>query len=141
MSIVYVPGVWDLLHVGHISMLTKASKLGNILVVGVPSDEMVIQDKQSPPIIPLLDRLLMLNSLACVDFAIPYHSLEFLTHLNMIRPDVLAVGETWGKEDRHTQAEEWLITNCCKLVKIPYYREESTTQIKQRVLKEWSSDE
>lgn len=133
MQIVYIPGVWDLLHVGHLIVLKNARALGDRLIVGVPSDPVVMQDKGSLPIVSCPDRITMLESLSCVDLAIPYYTLEFLTHLNMVRPDILIVGETWGNKLRHTQAEEWTSANNCRVIKLPYHRDESTTGIKQRV--------
>ena len=132
MQIVYIPGVWDLLHIGHLAILERARALGDRLVVGVPSDRVVIEDKGEPPMIPLVDRLRLLAALGCVDLAIPYYRLEFLTHLRMIQPDVLAVGETWGDEERHREAERWVAQNGRRLVKLPYYTDESTTAIKER---------
>ena len=64
---IYVVGVWDLLHTGHISLLKKAKLLGESLVVGVHSDEYVFQYKKKRPIIPYEQRIQMLSSLGCVD--------------------------------------------------------------------------
>jgi cytidyltransferase-like protein len=132
MIVVYIPGVWDLLHVGHITVLERAAALGDVLVVGVPTDSVVLQDKGSLPIIPLDDRILMLKSLWCVDVAVPYYRLDFLTHLSTIRPDILAVGETWGNERRHQTAEAWIETHGRRFVKLPYTLGESATAIKER---------
>jgi glycerol-3-phosphate cytidylyltransferase len=128
-----MPGVWDLLHVGHVLALARARLAGDRLVVGVPSDEVVQQDKGAPPVIPLVDRVAMLRALRCVDEAIPYYRLEFLTHLEMVRPAVLAVGETWGREKRHADAEAWCMVNGCQVVTVPYHPGESSTKIKERV--------
>ena len=136
MRIVYMPGVWDLLHVGHVAALESARALGDVLVVGVPGDEVVREDKGSLPVIPLHARLRMLLALRCVDVAYPYHALEFVTHLALFRPDVLAVGETWGCEQRHLDAEQWARDHGCRVVKLPYTPEESTTSIRQRILRD-----
>lgn len=133
MKIVYAPGCWDLLHVGHLAFLERAASLGDNLIVGVPSDDVVLQDKGDLPIIPLMDRLRMVQSLRCVTCAVPYYRLEFLHHLNMLRPDILAVGETWGHDQRHIDAEAWVSSAGSRLVKLPYSMDDSTTAIKQRI--------
>ena len=133
MLLVYIPGVWDLLHVGHLTILERARALGDRLVVGVPSDEVVVQDKGESPIIPLSHRLRMLSALRCVDVAMPYYRLEFLTHLRMFRPDILAVGETWGREARHEKAEEWIRRAGGRVVVLPYTHGTSSTDIKNRI--------
>ncbi len=130
---VYAPGVWDLLHVGHLEFLEAAWRRGDRLVVGVPSDDVVMLDKGEPPVISLHDRIRLLEALWCVDTVAPYYALEFLTHLKLYRPGVLAVGEFWGREQRHLEAEAWARTNGCQVVRIPYYPHESTTRIRQRV--------
>ena len=133
MRLVYYPGVWDLLHVGHVQALSLARLAGDKLVVGVPSDEVVVEDKGEPPIIPLSDRVTMLKALRMVDEVLPYYRLEFLTHLNLLRPQALAIGETWGNAARHVEADKWCLLNGCRLLKIPRYPNESTSAIKQRI--------
>jgi glycerol-3-phosphate cytidylyltransferase len=103
-------------------------------VVGVPSDEVVLKDKGNLPIIPLSDRLTMLQALSCVDTAIPYLELEFLTHLDWINPKMLIVGESWGKLRRHRDAEEWVVKHEAKFVKLPYYWPVCTTSIKKKII-------
>ena len=135
-QLVYMPGVWDLLHIGHLNILQKAKALGDVLIVGVASDKIVCEDKGKNPIISETDRVQMLQSLSCVDVALIYNRLEFITHLNVINPTILAVGSTWGKQYRHTQAETWIKTHNCRLVKLPYTERESTTLIRERIKNE-----
>lgn len=130
--IVYSPGVWDLLHVGHIKFLQRARSLGTKLVVGVPSDAVVQQDKGERPVIDLNERMLMLESIRYVDAVFPYFSLNFMPHLEQLRPDILAVGSTWGSEQRHHDAQEWAINNG-RFVILPYSPGISTTKIKKRI--------
>ena len=131
--IVYTPGVWDLLHVGHVSFLQRARSLGTMLIVGVPTDNTVREDKGEPPLIPCEDRVKMLRALCYVDHALPYSTLDFLNHLNLFQPSVLAIGQNWGKETRHKLAEHWAERNGCRIVILPYTQRESTTKIKERV--------
>lgn len=131
--ITYIPGVWDLLHVGHLQILERAKSLGDKLVVGVPSDEVVKEDKGEYPIITLDQRIYMLKSLRFVDVVIPYYHLEFLTHLNLICPDILAVGETWGQEQRHKHANQWVEDNNKRMVRLPYDASISTSKIKRTI--------
>lgn len=135
-TVVYIPGVWDLLHVGHLHILGQARDLGDRLVVGVPSDAVVEEDKGSPPVITLQDRVRMLQALRCVTLVIPYHKLEFLTHLEWVRPQVLVVGEQWGTLQRHKDAEEWMANHGGRVVMVSRYPNESTTDIKRRVVEQ-----
>lgn len=130
----YIPGVWDLLHVGHLTILENARGRCQVLIAGVPSDEVVREDKGKPPIITLSGRVRMLNALTCVSEAIPYYHLSFLNHLNTFNPNILFIGETWGSAQRHREAESWIQNHDRELIQLPYYRQESTTLIKARIV-------
>jgi len=132
--IVYVPGVWDLLHVGHIAILQTASSYGKV-VVGVASDNIVNEDKGFFPVIPEVERLEMVRSLEYVFESELYYRLEFLTHLNTYNPDILMVGEDWENESRHTEAEQWIESNRRKLIKVPRYPYQSSSNIRSKILR------
>ena len=66
MKRVYTSGVFDLYHVGHLSVLKKAKKFGDYLIVGVHSDEDVESYKRSP-IIPCEQRCEIIRNIKCVD--------------------------------------------------------------------------
>ncbi len=65
---VFTSGVFDLMHIGHIRALKAAKAHGDFLIVGVCSDEDA-QSYKRRPIIPLHERVEMLESLSCVDMA------------------------------------------------------------------------
>lgn len=128
-------GVWDLLHVGHLNFLEAAARLGESLVVGVPDDRVVRADKGAEPVIDFAGRMRMVVALRCVTFAVGYYRLEFLTPLEVYCPEVLAVGEDWGRprQDRHDEAEEFMRRRGGRVVKVPRTSGISTTDIIERV--------
>lgn len=130
-------GIFDMLHVGHVRALKQAASLGDSLVVGLPSDAVVAEDKGKLPIIEMQYRVEMIGSLACVSEVVTYYEFEFLAALNYVKPDILAVSTTWGREKRHLDAERWMAEHDGKVVVIPYFDGESTTKIKQRVVDQW----
>lgn len=132
-TIVYIPGVWDLLHIGHLQVLLNAANLGDRLVVGVPNDHIVLADKGQLPIVPVNQRKIMLECLWFVDVVLPYDKLEFITHLNQVKPDILAVGSTWGKEKRHKDAEKWVEHHGRRMVVLPYTQGISTTILEEKI--------
>tara|TARA_B100000524_G_scaffold340357_1_gene233414 strand:+ start:1505 stop:1903 length:399 start_codon:yes stop_codon:yes gene_type:complete len=84
MSVVYVDGVFDLFHAGHINFLKKAKELGDTLIVGIISDDDVKSYKRTP-IIPFEDRYSVIENCKLIDKVIPKSPLiiteEFLeTH-------------------------------------------------------------
>jgi len=75
--IVYTVGTFDLLHVGHLALLEFCRTLGDVVIVGVASDRVVNSYKPNVPVIPLDQRVEMLEALRCVDIVRPYHKLEY----------------------------------------------------------------
>ncbi|MBO4751091.1 MAG: D-glycero-beta-D-manno-heptose 1-phosphate adenylyltransferase [Lachnospiraceae bacterium] len=98
--IVFTNGCFDLLHAGHVSSLRKALSFGDVLVVGINSDDSVRRIKgPDRPIVPLEERRSMLEALRYVDFVIPFEEDTPIRLIEEIRPDVLVKGKDWeGKE-------------------------------------------
>ena len=95
--IVFTNGCFDLLHVGHTRYLEAAKALGDLLVVGVNSDESVrILDKASDrPIVPEAQRAEVVASLGCVDYVVLFHEADPLRLITALEPDVLVKGGDW----------------------------------------------
>ncbi len=93
--IVFTNGCFDLLHVGHVSLLQEAARLGDMLVIAVNSDASVRRVKgPSRPVIAEQDRATMLASLECVSHVLVFEEDTPHELLRRIRPDVLAKGGT-----------------------------------------------
>lgn len=130
-------GCWDLLHFGHIKFLKQASSVCDFLIVGVPTDAVIVEDKNQEPVISFILRIECLKALKVVNRAAPYFHLEFLEPLKIFNPDVLIIGEQWGSDQRHKDAENWMLERNREVIRIPYTQGISTTQIKQRVIDQW----
>ena len=95
-KIILVGGCFDLIHPGHITFLTEAKKLGDVLVVLLESDEAILKLKKK-----LFqnqdDRKLILQSLRMVDLVIPLHGIlkdyDYYTIVKKIKPDIIAITE------------------------------------------------
>jgi len=75
--IVFTNGCFDILHIGHVKYLKKAKKLGDILIVGVNSDDSVkILKGKTHPIIPEKERAEILDSLEVVDYVIIFNEIN-----------------------------------------------------------------
>ncbi|EAJ6142707.1 D-glycero-beta-D-manno-heptose-7-phosphate kinase [Campylobacter lari] len=99
-KVVFTNGCFDIMHYGHIKYLEKAKKLGDILVVGLNSDESVKKLKgSSRPINLEFQRACMLASMYFVDYVVifdedtPYELIEFL------KPDVLVKGADYKDKE------------------------------------------
>ena len=98
---VWTNGCFDILHRGHIEMLEYAKSLGDVLIVGIDSDERVKKDKgEGRPINNLDDRAIVLQSIKYIDRVIEFDSTNELRNLiKDIRPDIMVIGSDWkGKK-------------------------------------------
>lgn len=101
MKIGFVNGCFDILHVGHVSLLEFCKSQCDHLVVAIDSDEKVKVSKgKDRPFNNLKDRIVMLKSIRYVDEVRSFRSSEELEDLvEYIQPDIMVVGSDWkGKE-------------------------------------------
>jgi D-beta-D-heptose 7-phosphate kinase/D-beta-D-heptose 1-phosphate adenosyltransferase len=91
--VVFTNGCFDLLHPGHVRLLTEARRLGDVLVVGLNSDASVRKLKGSErPILSERDRAQVLGGLDAVDFVVVFDEETPERLIEAIRPDVLVKG-------------------------------------------------
>ena len=99
-SIVFTNGCFDLLHKGHIDLLNKASTYGDILIVGLNSDNSVKTLKgKDRPIENEIIRSKKLLDISNVDFVIIFNSETPKDLIIKIMPDVLVKGGDYNKDD------------------------------------------
>ena len=92
-KIVFTNGCFDILHVGHVKYLQIAKSFGDILIVGLNSDESVSRLKgPTRPVNIAEDRAYLLAALEAVDFVVPFTDDTPLELIKMIKPDVLVKG-------------------------------------------------
>jgi len=132
--LVYTVGTFDLLHVGHIALLEYCRTLGDVVAVGVASDEVVNSYKPNVPVIPLEERMEILKALRCVDIVHPYHELEYVSGCKELKPDIFVIGEDWGRKSHNIDVETYLLSKGSKIMQVRYNPKASSTKIKQNVI-------
>jgi rfaE bifunctional protein nucleotidyltransferase chain/domain len=91
--IVFANGCFDVLHVGHIRYLAGARELGDILIVGINSDEQVaIQKGAGRPVLPASERAELVAALEAVTYVTIFHEPTVEELLLALKPDVHAKG-------------------------------------------------
>lgn len=104
-TIATLNGSFDLLHAGHLFMLFEASKVADILLVAVNSDESVRKYKgEERPIISLQYRLEMLTALLFVDYVTWFDETTPCNLIRKVRPDIHVNGVEYGKNCVEKQA-------------------------------------
>ncbi|MDJ0626067.1 MAG: D-glycero-beta-D-manno-heptose 1-phosphate adenylyltransferase [Candidatus Caenarcaniphilales bacterium] len=99
-KIVLTNGCFDILHVGHVRYLQEARKLGDILIVGVNSDQSVQKLKgESRPINKDIDRAEILKALSCVDYTWIFEEETADELIEKIQPSIYVKGGDYKEED------------------------------------------
>lgn len=130
--IVFTNGCFDILHSGHIDYLKKTKELGDILIIGINSDESVKKIKQqNRPINKLLDRMIVLDSIKYVDYVVPFNEETPENLIKIIKPDVLTKGGDWNEKD--VIGSNFVKSYGGKTVIIPYIKGKSTTNTIKKI--------
>ena len=99
-KIVFTNGCFDLLHLGHIEYLVKASVFGGALVIGMNSDASVRKIKgDSRPVMDEKSRAMALASLRFVDAVVLFDEETPFELIKVIEPDILIKGEDYKPEE------------------------------------------
>ncbi|HEY4326243.1 MAG TPA: D-glycero-beta-D-manno-heptose 1-phosphate adenylyltransferase [Mucilaginibacter sp.] len=99
-KVVFTNGVFDLLHIGHITYLAKSAELGDKLVIGLNSDSSVKRIKgESRPVNDQNNRAALLASLFFVDAVVVFEEDTPLNLITALMPDVLVKGADYAVEN------------------------------------------
>ena len=128
MIIGYTTGVYDLFHIGHLTLFKNAKGLCDKLIVGVTVDELV-QYKGKKSVIPFEDRIEIVRSCKYVDVAVPQYDMDKLTACKKLGADVLFVGDDWYGTEKWNQYEEEFAEAGIKIIYFPYTKGISSTKI------------
>ncbi len=129
--IVFTNGCFDILHVGHVVYLSKAKRLGDILVIGLNSDSSIKKIKgKGRPINRESDRAKVLEALSSVDYIAIFGESTPEKIIMKLRPNVLVKGGDWKVED--IVGGDFVKKTGGKVKNIPFVKGYSTTSIIER---------
>lgn len=126
-TVVFINGVFDPFHIGHLNLIRNAKVLGDILIVGVAIDERA-RNRGKTPIIPYEQRAEIVRSIRDVDLVIPMRLND--KHIDMVRNmkiDLVVYGDDYvGKESGDN------ITGV-PTIYFPYTEEISSSRLKEKI--------
>ncbi len=132
-AVVFTNGTFDILHRGHVSYLQAARRLGDVLIVGLNTDDSIRRIKgPQRPINQNRDRAYVLAALACVDYVVFFGDDTPARLIQTLVPDVLVKGADWKKGE--IVGGDVVEAHGGKVRRIRLTPGRSTTNVIQRIL-------
>jgi D-glycero-beta-D-manno-heptose 1-phosphate adenylyltransferase len=136
-KVVFTNGVFDLLHAGHVDYLLKAKKLGDILIVGLNSDDSVKRIKGNKrPILKQQERALIISNLKPVDYVIFFDEDTPEKLISELVPDVLVKGADWSIDE--IVGKDIVEKHGGEVKAIEFVNEQSTSNIIDLIIERYS---
>lgn len=131
--VVFTNGCFDILHVGHLRYLKASKEHGDILVIGLNTDDSVRRNKgPQRPIVPEGERAEMLLGLECVDIVVHFDETTPEKIIEFVRPDALVKGAQYAENEIVGAA--FVRSYGGKLVRAEMIEGVSSTDIIQKIL-------
>lgn len=136
MSIIigYTTGVYDMFHIGHLNVIRRAKEQCDYLIVGVSTDELVLQDKGKTPVIPFEERAAIVAALKYVDEVVPQVDKNKVGAWEKLHFNKMFVGSDWQGTPQWKKYEEQFKPLGVEIIYLPHTDGISSTQL-TRVIK------
>lgn len=132
-TIVFTNGCFDIIHSGHCFYLNEAKKLGDVLIVGLNSDDSVKRLKgEGRPINIEIDRANVLCSLKPVDYVVIFKEDTPLNLIKNILPNILVKGGDYSIKD--VVGADVVMDNGGEVIILPFVEGKSTSKIIAKIL-------
>ena len=134
--VVFTNGCFDILHIGHVRYLSAAKKEGDLLVVGLNSDQSVrlIKGKRRP-IVQQDQRLGIIASLQVVDYVTLFDEPDPLKLIQLLKPTILVKGADWSADE--IIGADFVKASGGRVVRVSLVQEASTSRIIERIIKNY----
>jgi glycerol-3-phosphate cytidylyltransferase len=129
----YLPGGWDMFHVGHLNIILRARKLCDELIAAVVSDEVLFSVKNKHPVVPLEERMEMVASLKIVDRVVPDFTNNKVDAWKRYRFDVIFKGDDWRGTAKGLKLEADMATVGVEVRYFPYTSHTSSSALRELI--------
>ena len=133
MIIGYTTGVFDMFHVGHLNLLARAREQCDRLIVGVSTDEVVLDYKKHAPIVPFAERVAIVKAIRYVDEVVPQTSMDKFAAWEKLHFDRLFHGNDWKGSAMYNEVEAKLKAVGVEVVYFEYTKGTSSTLLSERL--------
>ena len=131
-KIVFTNGCFDLIHLGHIEVIARSADLGDILIIGVNTDNSIKRLKgENRPIVEEISRAKQLAALEFVDAVVFFDEDTPIDLIKVINPNVITKGGDYNTDQ--VIGNDIVIQNDGEVVIIPLTQGYSTTSILEKI--------
>ena len=128
----YTTGVFDMFHIGHLNILKHAKEQCDYLIVGVSTDELVQSYKHRKPIIPLEQRVAIVEAIKYVDRVVLQTSMDKMAAYNELHFDAIFHGDDWKGSPLYNEVVKKFAEVGVDMVFLPHTDGISTTLIRAK---------
>lgn len=127
----YVPGGFDMFHIGHLNVLEASKDRCDTLIAGVVTDELLLSVKGRRPVVPHEERIAIVSAIGCVDEVITDDSSDKRRAWYTRKFDVLFKGDDWQGTPKGDQLEAQMADIGVRVVYLPYTPHTSSTMLRE----------
>lgn len=129
-KIVYTAGSWDLFHIGHLHILQRVRSMGDIMIVGVSTDQLILEYKGHLPIDPFDIRYETICKVSKADVVIPQIRQFNSSRMSALGVTHIIMGDDW-KDSTHPALQE--LKNKFSVIFISRTQGVSTSSIRRKL--------
>ena len=130
---VLTSGVFDILNLGHINILTQARSLGDYLICCVQDDASAFKSKGEKPILSIDERVDQIKAFSFIDEVVVYSDVDQRSVWKKLNPNIIVQGDDYIHSVDRTEALKYIKANHIRLILLPRTKDISTSIIKDRV--------
>lgn len=127
----YAPGVYDMFHVGHLNILRRAKLECDYLIAGVVTDETTQRIKGRSPVVPLFERLEIVQAIRFVDEAVADDFIDKFAMWELLKFDVIFKGDDWKGTEKGDRMEADFAAVGVRVAYFPYTGHTSSTLLRR----------
>ncbi len=130
----FTAGTFDMFHIGHLNLIKNAKARCDYLIVGVNSDELVLEYKNKVAIVSLSERMEIVRSLKYVDEVMRIDSLDKRISWKEKHYDILFIGDDWKGNPRWEATKEEMLQYGVKTIFLPHTQGTTSTMLREKLI-------
>jgi len=133
MIIGYTQGTYDMFHIGHLNLIKNAKKNCDFLIVGVNSDDLVLSYKNKKTIVPIKERVAIIEELKSVDKVVVCNTLDKTAIIKELNINKIFIGDDWKGNPRWVKTKEDMAKIGVEVVFLPHTKGTSSTMLREKL--------